>query len=73
MAEQRKVLKIDKHLPQILIPPKTRAMFINWWNSDIRFEKSIPHPFEKGYIKLTYNYLDRETELVKIKTKGNST
>lgn len=70
MIEQksRKVLKIDKHLPQILIPPKTRAMFINWWNSDIRFEKSLPHPFEKGYIKLTYNYLDREDELVKTKT-----
>ena len=61
MIEQksRKVLKIDKHLPQILIPPKTRAMFINWWNSDIRFEKSLPHPCEKGYIKLTYNKSSR--------------
>lgn len=69
MAEQRKVLKIDKHLPQILVPPKARAMFINWWNSDIRFEHTIPHPFEKGYIILNYNYEDRQNELLKTKTK----
>ena len=70
MIEQkpRKVLKIDKHLPQILVPPKARAMFINWWNSDIRFEHTIPHPFEKGYIVLNYNYLDRQDELLKTKT-----
>lgn len=64
---QRKVLKIDKHLPHIVIPPKTRAMFINWWNSDIRFEQSIPHVFESGYIILDFNYLDRQDELMKSK------
>lgn len=68
VQKQRKQLKIDKHLPQIVIPPKARAMFINWWNSDIRFEHTIPHPFEKGYIVLNYNYLDRQDELLKTKT-----
>lgn len=61
----RQKLKIDKHLPQIVIPPKTRTMFINWWNSDIRFEKSIPRVFEKGYIILEYNYVERQEELLK--------
>lgn len=68
VQKPRKELKIDKTLPQILIPPKTRAMFINWWNSDIRFEKSIPHSFESGYMILTYNYEDRQEELLKTKT-----
>lgn len=27
-------------------------MFINWWNTDIRFEKTIPHSFESGYFKI---------------------
>lgn len=66
--QPRKSLKIDKKLPQIVIPPKTRAMFINWWNTDIRFEKTIPHSFESGYIILDYNYLDRQDELLKTKT-----
>lgn len=44
-------------------------MFINWWNSDIRFETTIPHSFESGYVILTYNYLDRQEEL--LKTKNN--
>lgn len=68
VQQQRKQLKIDKRLPQILIPPKTRVMFMNWWNKDIRFEKSIPHSFEKGYMVMDYNYLDIQDELLKTKT-----
>lgn len=70
MIEQkpRKQLKLDRHLPQIVIPPKTRTMFINWWNSDIRFETSIPHIFESGYVILEYNYLDIQDELLKSKS-----
>jgi hypothetical protein len=25
-------------------------MFIEWWNTDIRFEKNVPHSFEAGYL-----------------------
>ena len=25
-------------------------MFQDWWNTDIRFEKSIPHSFNAGYL-----------------------
>jgi len=45
-----KVLKIDKRLPQIIVPADKVQMFIDWWNSDIRFEKSIPHTFNEGYM-----------------------
>lgn len=45
-----KTLKIDKHLPQIVLPYKKNKMFIDWWNSDIRFEKSVPHSFDEGYL-----------------------
>lgn len=45
-----KVLKIDKRLPQIIVPADKIQMFIDWWNSDIRFEKSIPHTFNEGYM-----------------------
>ena len=66
MVEQkpRKKLKIDKHLPQILVPPRTRAMFMEWWNTDIRFEHSVPKTFESGYLMLDYNYEDRQDELL---------
>lgn len=49
MAEN-KPLKINKRLPQILLPKEKREMFANWWNSDIRFESTIPHSFEEGYL-----------------------
>ena len=44
------VLKIDKRLPQIILPVNKIQMFIDWWNSDIRFEKTIPHTFNEGYL-----------------------
>lgn len=47
---EHKTLKINKHLPQIILPNNKLKMFADWWNSDIRFEKSIPHSFEEGYL-----------------------
>ena len=63
--QKRKELKIDKYLPQILLPPKARKMFMEWWNRDIRFEQTIPHSFESGYFILNYDYEDRVEELLK--------
>ena len=48
--DANKILKIDKRLPQIIVPADKIQMFIDWWNSDIRFEKSIPHTFNEGYM-----------------------
>lgn len=47
---EKKALKINKHLPQIILPNEKLQMFADWWNSDIRFEKSVPHSFEEGYL-----------------------
>ena len=42
-------LKVNKHLPKIKLPAKKLEMFSDWWNNDIRFEKTVPHAFEEGY------------------------
>lgn len=62
---QRKKLKIDKYLPKIKLPAKKMRLFADWWNEDIRFEKTIPHSFEEGYFivenehsQTTDNYKD---------------
>lgn len=47
---ERKKLKINKRLPKIMLPANKMKMFAEWWNSDIRFEKTIPHSFEEGYL-----------------------
>ena len=66
-----KTLKIDKHLPQIVLPYKKNKMFIDWWNSDIRFEKSVPHSFDEGYLIVettdssTDEMLDKFKSLIK--------
>lgn len=49
-AAKNKKLKIDKRAPQIIIPADKIKMFQDWWNTDIRFEKSIPHSFNAGYL-----------------------
>lgn len=49
MAERKK-LKINKRLPKIMLPAKKLEMFAEWWNEDVRFEKTIPHSFEEGYL-----------------------
>lgn len=50
--KSNKILKIDKKLPQIIIPANKINMFVDWWNTDIRFETSIPHSFNEGYVML---------------------
>jgi len=57
--DKLKILKIDKHLPQIIVPENKTQMFIDWWNSDIRFEKSIPHSFDEGYMIIDTGEYDR--------------
>lgn len=54
IKQRKEKLKLDKHLPQILLPQEKLEMFCNWWNSDIRFEKTIPHSFEEGYLFVEY-------------------
>ena len=50
LTNTKKKLKIDKHLPKIVLPNNKLKMFADWWNEDIRFEKTIPHAFTEGYL-----------------------
>jgi len=45
-------LKIDKKLPQVKVTKKNVQVFYDWWNSDIRFENSVPQVFTEGYLIL---------------------
>ena len=51
-TKEGKVLVIDKKLPQIVLPENKVDMFIDWWNTDIRFEKTIPTSFTEGYLRV---------------------
>ena len=62
MKQEQKTLKINKRLPQIHIEQKQIELFIKWWNEDIRFQKTIPHSFEEGYIVIDY---DNVTDITK--------
>lgn len=65
-------LKIDRRLPQIHIAQKQIELFIKWWNEDIRFQKTIPHSFEEGYLILDYdNEIDtsKYNEFIKMTAK----
>lgn len=33
-----------------MLPADKLTMFADWWNNDIRFEKTVPHSFEEGYL-----------------------
>ena len=48
--KDRLKLKINKRLPKIKLPASKLKLFADWWNEDIRYEKTIPHSFEEGYL-----------------------
>lgn len=50
MEIRKMKLNLNKRLPQIHIEQKQIDLFLDWWNKDIRFEKTIPHSFEEGYL-----------------------
>lgn len=49
-SDKKQQLKINKRLPQIHIEQKQVDLFIDWWNKDIRFQKTVPQSFEEGYL-----------------------
>ena len=54
-SDKKQQLRINKRLPQIHIEQKQIDLFIEWWNKDIRFQQTIPHSFEEGYLKCDLN------------------
>ena len=53
-----KMLKIDKRFPHIIVPENKINMFLDWWNTDIRYEHTIPHSFEEGYMTIKNNKIN---------------
>lgn len=49
-----KLKKIDKSLPQIILPLEKVDTILEWWNDTIRFEKEIPQAYSSGYIRISY-------------------
>ena len=49
-ALPKDVLKIDKKLPQIVLSYKKLNMFYDWWNTDVRYETTVPKSFDEGYL-----------------------
>lgn len=60
---QKDNFKLDDSLTQIILPNNKLDLIINWWNETIRFEKTIPHAFESGYIILDYFLNNKNVEL----------
>ena len=73
---EKKLLKINKRLPQIILPNEKLQMFADWWNSDIRFEKTVPHSFEEGYLFIENKQtlaLENFKDLIKLLAKNYHT
>lgn len=52
MEEKMIPLRINKKLPQIVLPQNKNNYFIEWYDNDLRFQDTIPNSFEKGYLFL---------------------
>ena len=74
--DKKQQLKINKRLPQIHIEQKQVNLFIDWWNKDIRFQKTVPHSFEEGYLKCDLDFnidVNKFKELIKTTVKEYKT
>ena len=75
-TDKKQQLKINKRLPQIHIEQKQIDLFIEWWNKDIRFQQTIPHSFEEGYLKCDLNLnidINKFKDLIKQSAKEYKT
>ena len=63
ISGKSKKLRIDKRLPQILLPNDKIDMMEDWWNEDIRFQDDIPHAFEEGYFIVGLCPVDIDSEV----------
>lgn len=66
ITNELKQLKIRRSLPQIIIPSNKIDMFVDWWNTDIRFQNDIPHSFEEGYVFIENNLMEYNEQNSKI-------
>lgn len=52
MKDKSIPLRINKKLPQIVLPQNKNDYFIKWYDDDLRFQDNIPRSFERGYLFL---------------------
>lgn len=45
-------LRINKKLPQIVLPKEKNEYFIEWYDKDLRLQDEIPNSFDRGYLFL---------------------
>lgn len=50
MKQNNKILRINKKLPQIILPRNKIDCFLEWYDKDLRFQNDIPSSFERGYL-----------------------
>ena len=51
-------LKINKKLPQIILPKNKIDMFLDWYNADLRHQDTLPKAFTEGYIIIDNDVMD---------------
>lgn len=50
MKDKSIPLRINKKLPQIVLPKEKNEYFIEWYDKDLRFQDEIPNSFDRGYL-----------------------
>lgn len=58
--EKGKELKINKRLPQIILPAEKNKLFIKWYNEDLRYQDEIPKAFSRGYVFLKNTVMGKD-------------
>lgn len=53
-------LRINKKLPQIVLPKEKNEYFIEWYDKDLRFQDEIPNSFDRGYLFIEGTLYNKE-------------
>lgn len=54
---KHKDFKIDKSLTKIILPRDKLNMFIEWFNTDIKYQNYIPQAFNEGYLEIENDFI----------------
>lgn len=55
-----KKLRINKKIPQIILPKEKNDCFIEWYDKDLRFQDKIPNSFNRGYLFIESTLYNKE-------------
>lgn len=60
MKDKSIPLRINKKLPQIVLPQNKNDYFIKWYDDDLRFQDEIPNSFDRGYLFIEGTLYNKE-------------